>query len=238
MSRRLTALALAALACLAMSGCDRRGDGQAADTSAAHAPDGSTAPSQANLATPETAGTPAFQLKFGQPASFAKGGVTITVAPKTLDPVEGVPAGLEDDVFNCGSWWKLTYDLMVDAQPNSTWKGWFAEFVGPDALASMKTASSSYGGRYGDIYMRGGQPEDPASQGHFISKAANDYTKDPKAAFHRSGTVVQYFATCVYDTKTDKDSPSGKPPVGLVWNQALEKGQDADKRPDVAVWAL
>ncbi|EFV12457.1 hypothetical protein [Segniliparus rugosus] len=237
MGKRLTALALAALAALAVSGCDRRGGGQAADTKASAS--GSTAAaSQANLATPETAGKPAFQLKFGQPASFAKGGVTITVVPKTLDPVDGVPAGLADDVFNCGSWWKLTYDLTVDAQADSTWKGWYVEFIGPSALQSMKTASSSYGGRYGDTYIRGGQPEDPASQGHFVSKAANDYTKDPKAAFQRSGAVVQYFATCVYNSETKQHLPSGKPPVGVVWNQELEKGQGMDKRPDVAVWTL
>jgi hypothetical protein len=220
----------------ALTGCDRNtseNDHSTASVSSASA--SSTAPNVPNLVTEQTAGKPPLKLKLGEPASFTKGGATLTLTPKTVELTKG-PIGNVDEVdkkFDCGQWWTVSLELKIDVQANSTWNSWMLHFNAPMPIAGRV---HEFEGHYiGNDDSPNGvitdSPEDIANQ---LNKAAYDFDADRKQEFHRTLTGVDHAAAC--KEENGQRVPSDEKPTALDWS--LEIGDSKQGFTQLAIWLV
>lgn len=229
---RNTVVASLALAALLVAGCQRGGTNSPTTTSAGN-PAPASAPNAAtvkNLVTPENAGKPVLKLKFGESVTFQKGGSTLVFTPKSFVKMDGEPPDLPADFDksrDCGVWWKLSYQLTFDAQPNAAWTGWFEDFSGFNGLQK-----GTHGVEYSPM------PESdfgsgPDSLQRVVLLALQDHDKNPSSPFHRVTDTKQYLGAC---KDALSGTPSGLDPLGV--ELPIKEVRKGEYETVIARWLL
>ncbi|ADG97385.1 hypothetical protein Srot_0908 [Segniliparus rotundus DSM 44985] len=228
-TRNTIAISLALSALLA-AGCQRGGA-----TSPTAAGDGNSTPASVsstaapqNLVTPENAGKPVLQLKFGESVSFQKGGSTLVFTPKSLVKADGVPTDLSDSSKegDCGVWWVLSFEVVIDAQPHATWTDWYADVGGLDVFQKGR-----YKGEYDHLPVANYGTANTWLEGSL--QAVSDQSKQPDKPFHRVIDTKQYFGAC---TDTSHHQPSGLDPLGA--DLSIKEVRQGEYETVIARWLL
>jgi hypothetical protein len=208
---RNTAAAALALAALLAAGCQRGGNESPTGTGTVVVePATATTTAPKNLVTPETAGKPVLNLKLGEPVSFRKGGITLTITAKSLEKLDGDPPDLSDSKESCGVWWKVAEQIVVDAEPNATWKNWAVD------LSVMEAFQKSPDGGKDQMVAVADPGTGPDRIINQTLPAEAEREKKPSVPFHKTLETKEYYGMCGQDSDFNlTGKPSGLEPLGV-----------------------
>ncbi|WP_007468896.1 hypothetical protein [Segniliparus rugosus] len=239
MSRSAKAVpAFAAALAVALSGCSDKQ--QSAPSSGKAAPSASTAVAlpPAEVVTPKDADKKEpLRPKFGQPITYQRDGVSITVAPRGWEKTKETPQGLVGNLLDCGLWWRVAQTWIVDAKPDTDWRSWRRDFQGVFGL--FGEAKDAKYGFYSEVALSA-VSDAPDDLDKALGKAVRDW--DHKAPLHFEQTGAQYLASCKVNTGPEASQgaeqfiPDTRPLFGVELTLPSVVGQNPRTWPTVAIW--
>ncbi|MGL6234943.1 MAG: hypothetical protein ACRC20_06325 [Segniliparus sp.] len=207
------AVPLALMALLA-AGCQRGGAASpTGTTNTGNSTPASAAPAPKNLVTPETAGKPVLNLKLGEPVAFRKGGITLTLIAKSFEKLDGDPPDQTDFLKkeSCGVWWKLSEEIVVDAEPNATWSNWAVDSLG--GFIGFQRGTGGEGFAHIPVTDPGTGPDRIIN---VTVPAEAERRAHPDTPFHKTLESKEYYGMCGTDHDGElTGQPSGLEPLGV-----------------------
>ena len=227
--------AVVAVLAVGLAGCSTKQ--KSAPSSAAASSSASALPAPKVLTPKDAADKKPLRLKFGQPVGYQRDGVSITVAPRSIEKTQSTPEGLSGNFLDCGSWWRVTETWIIDVKPDNAWHSWRRDFQGVFGLFSE--AQDKKYGFYSDVATSVISSE-PADLDKALGLADRDW--DRKAPLHFEQTGPQYLAACKINTAADGSAGTSqfvaddRPLVELEMTLPATEGQNPRTWPTLAIW--
>lgn len=236
MKARISALptVLVALA-VGLAGCS--GQQKNAPSSSVAASSAAPLPEPKNITPKDATDKKPLRLKFGQPVTYQRDGVSLTVAPRSLEKAQSTPEGLSGNILNCGSWWRVSETWIVDVAPDSAWRSWRRDFQGVFGLFS-ESKDKNYG-FYNEVATSAISTE-PTDLDTALGAADRGWNR--QAPLHFEQTGPQYLAACKVNAAGDGAMGAGqfvaddRPLIGLELNLPTTEGQNPRTWPTLAIW--
>ncbi|ADG98132.1 hypothetical protein Srot_1671 [Segniliparus rotundus DSM 44985] len=223
---------------LMLVGCSTK---QPSAASSSRASSAAAAPTlgKGRVVTPEDVGKEPLRLRLGEPVTYQRDGVSITLAPTRLEKLNGTPEGFEGQIIDCGSWWRVTETWVIDVKPDTTWRSWRRDFQGVFGL--FGEAKDPKYGFYSEVATSA------------ISKNADDLDRalgDAERAWKFTGplhfekTGPQYLAGCKLNVgpgaaQTGQQFvPDERPLTELEIVLPAKEGQNPREWPTLAIWKV
>ncbi|MGL6237118.1 MAG: hypothetical protein ACRC20_17475 [Segniliparus sp.] len=229
------ATSVVAASAVLLAGCSAKQQGT---PRSAAAPSSASALPPAKTITPkDAADKKPLRLKFGQPVTYQRDGVSITIVPRSMEKMQSTPEGLSGSILDCGAWWRVVETWVVDIKPDTAWRSWRRDFQGVFGLFS-ESQDKQYG-FYNEVATSAVSSE-PTDLDKALGNANRAWDRKTPLHFEQSGP--QYLAGCKINTGTDDPANSGqfapdsRPLVGLELILPSSDGQNPRTWPTLAIW--
>jgi hypothetical protein len=194
---------------------------------------------QGKVVTPKDVGKEPLRLRLGEPVTYQRDGVSITVVPRSVEKVNGTPEGFDGQIIDCGSWWRVSETWAIDVKPDAAWHSWRRDFQGVFGL--FGEAKDAKYGFYSEVAISA-----ISKNADDLDRALSDAARVWKSTgpLHFEKTGPQYLAGCKLNTGPDAAQtgqqfvPDERPLTELEMVMPTEEGQNPRTWPTLAIWKV